>query len=95
MLALMGLRPAVSDHNVQQKKMKDDVFSKVVFITLVSAASALYAIWQVRCGVAYGRGRYEFKRSTDPVWFWIIVGGFFALPPVGLWLAASLLWPSK
>jgi hypothetical protein len=49
------------------------------FVLLIGIASAIFAFWQIKKGVAYGKmgGRYE--RTKKPIFFWTIVASFLGL----------------
>jgi hypothetical protein len=62
------------------------------WVTLfLGACSGIFGFWQLRRGVAYGRGIKRILRTKDPVGFWIIVcsllglSGFFTLLAILHW----------
>ncbi len=73
----------------------DDITSRALYIAFVGVAFALLAIWQHRRGVAYGRGRAEFKRSTEPRTFWLIVGTSYIVAVFSFSVLCWLFWTHR
>ena len=53
--------------------MIDHSNNKNWIILLIGACSGIYGFWQLRKGVAYGKGFTRYERAKNPWGFWVTV----------------------